>query len=161
MHHGAALTALFSPTVNCYRRLHKIFAPGVNFWGFDDRAASVRVKNGGSCGSTFVESRGPSSAANPYVVLAAVVAAGLDGVDRGLMPSAASDKSLGDLPRSLPEALQALEEDSVLCAALGHQFVAWFVAVKRHEMKQLGATDLQGEAEEDFVKERKMYFDWV
>ena len=91
-----------------------------------------------------------------------MIAAGLDGVDRSLEPPAEHDKAaLEELPRSLAEALQALEKDSVLCEALGGQFVSWLVAVKQHEMKQLGEVDLQRETEEDFQKEREMYFDLV
>ena len=73
MKHAGALTALCSPTVNCYRRLRKPRDKGN--WGLDDRLASFRVKNY-SKEETYVENRIPGGSCNPYVVLAANVAAG-------------------------------------------------------------------------------------
>ena len=75
MKHAGALTALCSPTVNCYRRLHSPWAADKEDWGLDDRFTSFRVKNY-SKEATYVENRIPSGSCNPYVVLAATVAAG-------------------------------------------------------------------------------------
>ena len=79
--HAPAMTALCNPTVNCYRRLHIHFTPHLVNWGIDNRTTLVRVKNH-SQDSTFAEGRLPSSAANPYIVIAAYIAAGMDGVKK-------------------------------------------------------------------------------
>ena len=73
--HSAALTALCSPTVNCYRRLHGPRLPDKANWGLEDRNASFRVKNYSEQG-TYFENRIPGGSCNPYLVLAATVAAG-------------------------------------------------------------------------------------
>ncbi|CAH8621257.1 unnamed protein product [Heterobilharzia americana] len=81
--HLPAMLAICSPTVNCYRRLNKFYAPGPINWDFRDRFVAVRVKNFGES-NTYIENRIPSSASCPYHVLAATLAAGLDGLDRQL-----------------------------------------------------------------------------
>ena len=78
--HSSALTALCCPTVNCYRRLHIAIAPDKADWGIDARLACCRVKNY-SPESTYIEFRLPSGSANPYLVMAATVAAGMDGLN--------------------------------------------------------------------------------
>ncbi|CAK9084661.1 unnamed protein product [Durusdinium trenchii] len=83
--HAPALEALCSPTPPCYCR-HGNWAPTVANWGFDDRTACVRVKSDkkGPPGSCYMELRMPSSSANPYLVIAGLVASGLDGLQRKL-----------------------------------------------------------------------------
>ena len=77
--HYRALAAVCNPTVNCYRRLNTHWNPRVSDWGVDDRTASYRIKNS-SPEATYIESRLPSSSANPYLVLASTVAAGVNGI---------------------------------------------------------------------------------
>lgn len=115
---------------------------------------SLRVKS--EAQGTYVESRGPSSASNPYLVMAGVVAAGLDGVDRKLALPAAQSKEMGSLPSSLPEALEALRKDNVLCKALGEQFVDWFLTIKQKEVELLNVME-----EAKIRVEREMYFDII
>ena len=109
--HAGALTALVCPTVNCYRRLHGgPFAPGRADCGLEDRNAMLRVV-ASSPRMTYVENRLPSGAANPYLVLAATVAAGIDGlVNRLELPAGDSDdERRGEtLASSLSEALQGV-----------------------------------------------------
>ena len=139
MAHAPALTALAAPTVNCAKR-YKLysFAPMNVTWGYEDRTAALRVK--GTRGpETHLENRLPCAGSNPYLVMAAVLAAGLDGVERRLEPRAPTtglayaDETAAPLPRTLDEALVAFEADEALCECLGEEFVRLFLAVKRHE----------------------------
>ncbi|CAE7239760.1 Lgsn [Symbiodinium sp. CCMP2456] len=137
--HAPALEALCSPTPPCYCR-HGNWAPTVANWGFDDRTACVRVKadRRGPQGSCYMELRMPSAAANPYLVLAGLVASGLDGLQQGLdLPPERQTKADGAaaLPTALDEALRAFEADSYLVSKLGQRFVRWYVDVKRAELK--------------------------
>ena len=142
MAHAAALSAVVAPTINCAKR-YKLFsfAPMNVTWGHEDRTAALRVK-GARGPETHLENRMPCAGSNPYLVLAAVVAAGLDGVERKLEPPpptsvvAYADEVSPKLPTTLDEALAAFEEDEALGASLGEEFVKLFLAVKRHEIQK-------------------------
>lgn len=143
--HSAALTALFAPTVNCAKRYRLYsFAPTNATWGHENRTVGIRVK-GVRGEHTHLENRMPCAGSNPYLVMAGVIAAGIDGMSRGLdLPPPVNGIAYGmadvtDLPDSLGAALDALEADTVLCEALGAEFVKLFVAVKRHEIAKARA----------------------
>ena len=158
--HIDALTALCCPTVNCYRRFTKEFAPSKSDWEIDDRHVTIRVKNT-TPGSCYVESRLPSSAANPYIVTAATVAAGIDGITNQLQcppPRSAGGKGK-QLPTTLVAALDALRNDNVIQEALGSEFISWFTEMKKQEIQILGGGDVLDVSEEMFEKERKLYMD--
>ena len=138
--HAPALTALLAPTVNCAKRFKLYsFAPTNATWGFENRTVGLRIK-GLRGANTHVENRIPCAASNPYLVMAGVVAAGIDGLRNRLEPPAPTAgmayglAGVADLPTSLGAALDALEADTVLREALGDEFVKLFVAVKRHEI---------------------------
>jgi glutamine synthetase len=139
LHHAPALTALFAPTVNCGKRFRPhSFAPFEADWAFGNRTVALRVKGAGG-ENVHVENRLGAGAANPYLVAAASLAAGLDGIRRALTPPA--PRAPGDetrrfaaLPTSLEAALAALEADPVIVEALGPEFVKVFTSVKRHEI---------------------------
>ena len=99
------LTALYCPSVNCYRRLNRCVAPGSGTWGYDDRTATMRVK-ASSPSATYMENRLPSSVANPYLVMAGTIAAGIDGINRKLKCPPPRDQDAAKLPLNLEEALQ-------------------------------------------------------
>lgn len=136
--HAPALMALTNPTVNCYKRaVPGRFAPVVANWGYDNRTCVVRVAATRGAG-THIEYRAPSGLSNPYIALAATLAAGLDGIQRNLDPGdpelpGAPATGSATLPQSLPQALAELEADDVLQDALGVVFVRDFIAIKRHE----------------------------
>ena len=140
--HAPALTALLAPTVNAYRRLRPdALAPTHANWGWDNRTTFVRVPPERGAG-TRVEVRAGDGTGNPYLAIAAVLAAGADGIRRSLAPPppvagdayrAAADVIGTPLPRTLDEALDALEADAAIRAALGPEIVATFLAVKRAE----------------------------
>ena len=145
--HARALCALAAPTVNSYKRLTvgeslsgTTWAPATIAHGPNNRTAMVRTLPG------RFEWRVPDASANPYLATAALIAAGLDGIDRGLDPGPACTEDLftwplarirehgiGLLPQSLPEALDELAHDAVLCAALGPTLTQEFLRLKRAE----------------------------
>jgi glutamine synthetase len=143
--HAAGLMAFLNPTINAYRRLKPdSLAPTHANWGWDNRGTFIRIppERGGA---TRIEIRAADGAANPYLAIAAVLAAGGHGVQERLRPPPPVD---GDayradrevigraLPESLDAALEALEGDTVLYRALGPQIVETFLAVKRFEIER-------------------------
>jgi glutamine synthetase len=140
--HAAACMALVAPTINCYHRFRVgTFAPANVSWGHEDRTAAVRIKGVRGEG-TRLENRLPTAVSNPYLVLAALVAATVDGIRNRIEPppptaegaTAYENADAAPLPRSLGEALDALERDEVMRSALGEEFIRVFTTVKRHEI---------------------------
>uniref|UniRef100_UPI00398ECB36 lengsin isoform X2 n=1 Tax=Pristiophorus japonicus TaxID=55135 RepID=UPI00398ECB36 len=135
--HAAALSCLVAPGTNCRKRYGdgKDGAAVDVSCGVNDNSCVFNSKFHGG-GGARLENRLGSAAANPYVVLAATVAAGLDGLRRGWP----SDGDGGPLkPRAIPvrleDALEALEHDHCIRSALGELFTRQFIAVKRFELK--------------------------
>ena len=143
--HAAALMAFLNPTINAYRRIQPdSLVPTHANWGWDNRTTFIRIppERGGA---TRIEIRVADGAANPYLAIAAVLAAGTHGVREGLTPPPPVDgdayradrELIGPaLPASLDAALEALEADTVLRRALGPQTVETFLAVKRFEIER-------------------------
>jgi len=145
--HARALAAICAPTVNSYKRLvvgralsGATWAPAYIAYGDNNRTACVRIPGG------RLEFRLPDSGCNPYLVSAALLAAGLDGVDRELdpgkpnntnlyewTPAQLADAGIGVLPQNLLEAVTALESDEVICGALGAELSKEFITLKRME----------------------------
>ncbi len=140
--HAPAICAFAAPTINCPKR-YKLysFAPTNATWGFENRTTGFRVKATGD-ERTHLENRLGCGGSNPYLLMAACLAAGLDGLKNRLELSTPIDgiayglENVTDLPTRLDKALDALEEDKVMKEALGAEFVKLFVAVKRHEINK-------------------------
>jgi glutamine synthetase len=142
LEHAPALMALLNPTINAYRRIvPDSLAPTRANWGWDNRSTFIRVppERGRA---TRLEIRVGDGAANPYLGIAALLAAGHDGIRRGLeLPApvqgdAYRDETGAELPASLEAALDALEGDAALRGALGTEIVDTFLAVKRFEIER-------------------------
>jgi glutamine synthetase len=140
LRHARSIYALLAPTVNCLkRRRTHTFSPTNVSWGPEDRSAFVRVK-GGSVSSRHVENRAPTGLSNPYLVGAAILAAGLAGIEEELeleapaAPPAEEDASKPPLPRSVHESLEALEGDDRLTELLGNEFLTAYTVMRRHEL---------------------------
>jgi len=104
--------------------------------------------------TTYIENRLPSTAANPYVVMAATVAAGIDGlVNRLEQPSDTEEK----LPSSLEEAVTALEADKVMLDAMGEEFIRWFLSLKR-EVEIAKVNKAKEDGRDEMEVERELYF---
>jgi glutamine synthetase len=133
--HAEGLTALAAPTINSYKRLgNGELCPSTATLGGDSRQAYVRVPPERGT-ATRVELRVGDASANPYLLIAGMLAAGLDGIERGLEPDALPALPL---PRSLDAALVALEADTVLAQMLGAPLLDAIVAVKRRELERFG-----------------------
>ena len=152
--HGAACTALFNPTPNCYRRLKPhTFAPSNVSWGEEDRSAMVRIKQPGAPG-THVEMRAASAISNPYLCAAGTLACGLLGLAEERSLAAQSDgpseddPSLPPFPATLEAALAALEADRAVVDLLGEEFVTVFATAKRAELARFNAHVTQWERDE-------------
>jgi glutamine synthetase len=141
LEHGPALTALLAPTVNAYKRLvPDSLAPTHVNWGLDNRTAYVRVPNEHGSRSR-IEVRGGDGSACAHLVVAGLLLAGLDGIERELEPPAPvggdayrAEEAGTPLPRDLGSALDALEADEWLSSELGDGLVQTFLAVKRFEL---------------------------
>ena len=151
MAHAPGVTAIAAPCVNSYKRLVSrgsrsgaTWAPVNIAWGNNNRTAFVRIPGG------RLELRVPDASSNPYLLTAAIIYAGLDGIRRKLDPGASCNENLYQLsldelnargirrlPASLPSALDALEADGVLSGGLGLAFVEEFVRLKRNECDEL------------------------
>jgi glutamine synthetase len=143
--HAPALACLTNPTVNSYRRLAApptssgaTWSPGGISYSGNNRTHMVRIPD-----DQRLELRLPDGAVHPYLLQAAVLAAGLDGLERQLSPGPRCDNdnyaeplATGDaarLPRDLGEALQAFAGDAVLRAALGEDFCRAYEQLRRRQ----------------------------
>jgi glutamine synthetase len=142
--YARAIDAVIAPTVNCLRRRRRhTFSPTNISWGQEDRSALVRVK-GGTPTSKHVEYRAPSALSNPYLVGAALIQAGLRGIEEGLPtpePSkpgvpAEDDDSFEKLPTELEESLEALEQEPAAKEFFGEEFVAAYSTMRRYELSR-------------------------
>ncbi|PAA91471.1 hypothetical protein BOX15_Mlig030319g3 [Macrostomum lignano] len=155
LHHARALTAVSSPTVNCYRRLHTPWAPTKCDYGVDNRMTTFRLQTQRK-ETSRVESRIVSSACNPYLALAATLFAGLDGIQRDLRLDQVDTTK--DLPHSFSEALEAFKADTWFKECLGSDFVRWFDIIKTDtEVEPLAGVEVKSETESDFELEKKIY----
>ena len=153
--HGRALSAIVSPTVNSYRRLIPGFeAPVYLVWSKANRSAAIRVPfyyRKENPARKRIEYRPPDPSANPYLALAAIVLAGLDGVKKSIDPGGPVDenvyrideatrRALGikTLPRSLDEALDELESDHEwLKPVFPKELIEAYIELKREECKRM------------------------
>ncbi|MFF1679764.1 glutamine synthetase family protein [Streptomyces sp. NPDC058256] len=154
LRHARATSAFSTPTLNGFKRFRSLsLAPDRAVWGRDNRGAMVRVVGDGPS-ATRLENRIGEPAANPYLYLASQLAAGLEGVAGDLDPGPAADEPYATraepLPRSLGEALDALEADQALADRLGKDFVAYYASIKRAELARFGQEVTDWEQREYF-----------
>ncbi|MGY1499933.1 type III glutamate--ammonia ligase [Streptomyces sp. QTS52] len=144
--HAQALQAVIAPTVNSYKRTGAVstrsgatWTPRVAGYGGNDRTHFVRVPDGNR-----IELRGGDGASNPYLAAAAALAAGLDGIERGLDPGEPGAAGKGpELPPTLLHAVEALQANEVISGALdaaGAGVSRYFADLKREEFFDWHAT---------------------
>ena len=137
--HACALQALIAPTVNSYKRTGATassasgatWAPRTPTYGGNDRTHYIRIPDG-----TRVEVRGGDGSANPYLAIAGLLAAGMDGISRSADPGPLGTGPAGALPLTLLHAVENLEADEVLLGALdvaGQGVAEYFADLKRQE----------------------------
>jgi glutamine synthetase len=143
--YARAIDAVIAPTVNCLRRRRRhTFSPTNVSWGHEDRSALVRVK-GGNPASKHIEYRAPSALSNPYLVGAALIQAGLRGVEDKLStpePSkpgipAEEEDALEKLPLDLAESLDVLEAEPATRDFFGDEFITAYTRMRRYELSRL------------------------
>lgn len=146
--HARGMCAITNPLVNSYKRLVPGFEAPVNVaWSMRNRSPLLRVPDRRGTG-TRVECRMPDPAANPYLALAVLLAAGLDGLEHKLSSREPVNTNIwelshrekrrlriDDLPHDLNEACDELEKDAVVTAALGEHVTRHFLAAKRQEWR--------------------------
>ncbi len=144
--HAPALTAIANPTVNSYKRLVPgEEAPMYIAWSDHNRSPLIRVPIARG-NNTRIELRSPDPAANPYLLISAMLKAGLDGIQRKLPAPQPVHRNLFEmsdeerlshgiagLPRTLGEALEALADDAVIQDAIGHHAYEHFAFAKSIE----------------------------
>ena len=155
--HAREISAITNPTVNSYKRITTggDSVPQYATWGLRNRASMVRIPvyKPGKQLSTRIELRSPDPMANPYLVNAVTLAAGLDGIERKLeLPPEATAETLKltdrqmveagytPLPRSLKEALDVFEDSQFMKDALGKHIHSFFLKKKRDEWHKFEST---------------------
>ena len=162
-------TVFATPTVNGYRRFRpNSLAPDRATWAYDHRGAMVRVLGGAGDPATRLENRIGEPAANPYLFILSQVVAGLAGIETNASLPPPSDEPYAAerpmLPKSLPEALDALDKEPLFRRALGDTFIDYFVKLKRTEAERYTRSLQQAEpsspSDEPGEWEQNEYFDF-
>ena len=149
MKHIKGMAAVTNPLVNSYKRLVPGFeAPAYIAWSATNRSPLIRVP-AGKKESTRIELRSPDPSANPYLVLAVCLAAGLDGIKNKIMPPASVDRNIFEmsraekekegidsLPNNLLEAIHELEKDELIRNVLGEHLSKRYIRAKKEEWEQ-------------------------
>lgn len=146
LEHAGGFTALTNPLVNSYKRLSAGYeAPRHVTWSASNRSTLIRVPTVRGQ-ATRVELRSPDPSCNPYLAVAACLAAGLDGIERGLMPppeivenvfdmeeSVLESRGIRALPETLKDALEEMEKDPLIMDVLGDHVAGRYIRGKRKE----------------------------
>lgn len=147
--HIRAVTALTNPTVNSYKRLVPGFEAPVNIaWARKNRSTLIRIPaTPNPKEATRLELRSPDPSANPYLAFTAILAAGMDGIERSIEPPAAveeniylmseeekAQRGIKPLPSSLEQTINALESDQVISRALGAEITEYLIQAKCEEI---------------------------
>src|SRR6266508_3270741 len=167
--HLPGLCGLTAPSFNSYHRIvPQYWAGAFVCWGHDNREAPVRVPSvfrGLEEASTNAELKAADASASPYLAVGGLIAAGLDGLERGLEPpepvevdpatideQERADRGIVRLPAKQQEALDALEADDLLTSSLGEVLARSYLAVRRSEWEAYSAEDEEFEHQGHFVK---------
>jgi glutamine synthetase len=137
------LTALYSPTINSYKRyVPGVWAPLTASWGVENRTAAIRLIPGDKPSATRIEYRQTAADMNPYIAMATCLAAGLYGIEHALEPSVAAQGDASGstsekrLPTDLGSATQLLKQSQAAREMLGEPFVDHYVRTREWEVRQ-------------------------
>ena len=144
--HAKAITPIIAPLVNSYKRLVPGYeAPVYISWGRTNRSALIRIPriSQGRYKSTRCELRCPDPSANPYLAFAAMLAAGLHGIEKRMTPPNPAEENLyhvdgtraglNTLPADLGQAIEALQQDEIIQSALGQHVYERYIEAKKQE----------------------------
>jgi glutamine synthetase len=169
LQHAAPCTAFTTPTINGYRRFRpNSLAPDRAAWCYDHRGVMIRVLGAPGDPASRIENRVGEPAANPYLFMMSQIVAGLDGVAQARDPGPQIDEPYASdypmLPKSLPEALTALEQEPLFRRELGDVFIDYFLKLKRNEAGRFQRWLEEGGAQppdnETTDWEQREYFDF-
>jgi glutamine synthetase len=162
-------TVFAAPTVNGYRRFRpNSLAPDRATWAYDHRGAMIRVLGGPGDPATRLENRIGEPAANPYLYILSQIVAGIAGIENNTALPPPTDEPYAAerplLPKSLPEALHALDREPLFRHALGDTFVDYYVKLKRSEagryLRSLEDDGTSAPSDEPSAWEQNEYFDF-
>ncbi|NMC27630.1 MAG: type I glutamate--ammonia ligase [Syntrophomonadaceae bacterium] len=165
MKHARAIAAVTNPTVNSYKRLVPGYeAPVYIAWSYKNRSPLIRIPARRGIG-TRIEIRNPDPACNPYLGLAVILKAGLDGILSGLRPPASVDQNIYEmdlaermksgilsLPENLYDAIKELSQDHLIREALGGHVYERFMLAKTQEWESYSARVYNWEVDEYLEK---------
>ena len=171
MAHLPGLTALTSPSMNSYRRISPgSWSTAYICYGPDNREAAVRIPSrfwGSEMASTNLEFRPADSSSNPYIALGGIIAAGLDGIERGLMPASGfridvdparltpdelAARGIKRLPSTLQEAIRELDADTTLTDAMGPLLSDSYLTIRKADWELFSQQDVEFEIRHHFYK---------
>lgn len=139
MLHAKSMCCLVNPTVNSYKRLEEYrFAPATVSWGYEHRGAMIRVPYSRNQ-NTRIENKLPGSDTNPYITLAAILAAGLDGIKNKMKPPkecngyTSYESHFPKLPNTLMQAISELKKDTYFKSILGDEFIKQYILLREFE----------------------------
>lgn len=149
MHHIKAITVLTNPIVNSYKRLVPGYeAPVYIAWSAKNRSPLVRIPTARGSG-TRIELRNPDPAANPYLAFAAVLQAGLDGIEKGMTPPSPEDSNIFELttqerkqadihslPKTLHDAIKEFKNSDFAKMAVGEHVYKKYIEAKEEEWRE-------------------------
>jgi len=146
LEHYRALTGLAAPTINSRKRLVPGYeAPANKAWGPKNRSAMVRIPPFGSEKSARIEFRVPDSTSNTYLLSAALLAAGLEGIEKGLDPGEACLENTYEssgwetIPERQEEIIEELEKDKLIESVLGKEVLSKYVKILKKEWEEFSA----------------------
>lgn len=158
MKHIGAISLFANPIINSYKRLIPGFeAPVYADWSAKKKSALIRIPFARE-GKKWIELRSPDAAANPYLALAVCLAAGMDGIERQILPPACTDEKMDGketqekperlrLPKSLSEAVEAFAGDDLIQSVIGRELSQKYMQVKKREYQDYCAQVTEWELE--------------
>ncbi len=135
MAHVDAICAITNPIVNSYKRLRSgMQAPGKIDYATKGESSLIKYRR--RLGESKIELRFPDTAANPYLAIAVCITAGIDGIERQILPDSGKAGDCRQLPSTLEYALLNLEKDKLIRHCLGKKFVSAYTKVKTEEWQE-------------------------
>ena len=133
--HAEGMCAVTNPVVNSYKRILEGYgAPSAIAWSAKRGKNILKLRN--NFDETKIEVKFPDPSANPYLAIAVCIAAGMDGIERGLEPANDNAQSGRHLPGNLKDAIRMMKKDKFICETLGDEFSRTYISIKSDEWNE-------------------------